>query len=59
MARFFGWELVKILVSVALLLAAPRLVPDLSWLALLLGMVVTMKAYWVALWVRPGVRATN
>jgi len=59
MARFFGWELAKILVSVALLLAAPRLVPGLSWLALLLGMVITMKAYWVALWVRPGVRATN
>lgn len=59
MARFFGWELVKILVSVALLLAAPRLVPDLSWLALLLGMVITMKAYWVALWVRPGVRVTH
>ncbi|WP_144735052.1 ATP synthase subunit I [Extensimonas perlucida] len=59
MARFFGWELAKILVSVALLLAAPRLVPGLSWLALLVGMVITMKAYWVALWVRSSVRATN
>jgi len=55
----FGWELAKILVSVALLLAAPRLVPGLSWLALLVGMVITMKAYWVALWVRSSVRATN
>ena len=39
--------------------AAPRLVPGLSWLALLAGMVVTMKAYWIALLARPGVRRTD
>ncbi|RYH17297.1 MAG: ATP synthase subunit I, partial [Alcaligenaceae bacterium] len=52
----FGWELVKIAVTVAMLAAASRLVPDLSWLALLVGMVVTMKTYWIALMARPGVR---
>ena len=43
----------------ALLAAAPRLVPGLSWIALLVGMVVAMKTYWVALLVRPGVRKTD
>ncbi len=52
----FGWELVKIALTVAMLAAAPRLVPGLSWLALLVSMVVTMKTYWIALMVRPGVR---
>lgn len=59
MAGFFGWEIAKIVLTVALLAVAPRLVPDLSWLALLAGMVVTMKTYWVALMVRPGVRKTD
>lgn len=56
MASLFGWELAKIVLTVAMLAAAPRLVPGLSWLALLVGMVVTMKTYWIALMVRPGVR---
>ena len=47
---FFVWELVKIVLTVALLLAAPRLIPGLNWLALLAGFVVTMKVYWVAMW---------
>ena len=59
MVGFFGWEIVKILLTVALLAAAPRLVPGLSWIALLIGMVVAMKTYWVALLVRPGVRKTD
>jgi len=32
---FMFWELVKIAVAVAMLVAAPRVVPDLSWPALL------------------------
>lgn len=59
MVRFFVWELAKLVLTVAMLVAAPRLVTDLSWLALLVGMVVTMKAYWVALKVRPSVRKTD
>lgn len=59
MVGFFGWEIAKIVLTVALLAAAPRLVEGLSWIALLVGMVVTMKTYWVALVVRPGVRKTD
>ena len=49
---FFLWELVKIGLAVAMLAAAPRMMSDLSWPALLVGLVVTMKVYWVALGVR-------
>lgn len=59
MTRLFGWELVKLVLSVAMMAAAPRLVRDLSWLALLVGMVVVMKTYWIALLVRSGVRKTE
>ena len=59
MLGFFGWEIAKIVLTVALLAAAPRLVPDLSWMALLVGMVITMKTYWAALLVRSGVRKTD
>jgi ATP synthase protein I len=52
MAGFFVWELVKIVVTVAMLFAAPRLVPELNWLALLVGFVVTMKVVWIALMFR-------
>jgi ATP synthase protein I len=33
-----------------------KLVPDLSWLALLVGLIVVMKTYWVALLVRSSVQ---
>jgi ATP synthase protein I len=49
---FFLWEMVKIGLTVALLVAAPRMVSDLSWPAMLVGLVVTMKVYWVALGMR-------
>ena len=55
---FFIWEAVKIAVTVGLLFAAPRLVADLDWLALLIGLIVTLKVYWVALRMRPK-RKTN
>ena len=50
---FFVWEMVKIGLTLAMLFAAPRLVSELSWPAMLVGLVVTMKVYWVALLVRP------
>ena len=59
MLGFAGWEIAKIVLTVALLAVAPKLVPGLSWIALLVGMVITMKTYWVALLVRPGVRKTD
>ena len=46
---FMVWEMVKIALTVAMLVAAPRLVTALSWPALLVGLVLTMKVYWVAL----------
>ena len=46
---FMLWELVKIGVSVAMLVLAPQLVQPLSWPALLVGLVLCMKVYWVAL----------
>lgn len=56
---FFVWEAVKIGVSVAMLFAAPKLVSDLSWLAMLISLVVTMKVYWVALLMRPRLKQMN
>ena len=43
------WQGVKWMVSVIFLVLAPRIVPELSWPAMLAGLVVTMKVYWLAL----------
>ena len=56
---FFVWDAVKIAVSVAMLAAAPRLVVDLDWLAMLISLIVTMKVYWVALLMRPRLKQMN
>ncbi|RYF34925.1 MAG: ATP synthase subunit I [Comamonadaceae bacterium] len=45
---FFLWEMVKMALSMAMLIAAPRLITALSWPAMLIGLVVTMKAAWLA-----------
>ena len=44
---FLLWEMVKIGLTVAMLYAAIWLVKDLSWPAMLVGLVITMKVYWV------------
>jgi ATP synthase protein I len=49
---FVLWEGVKILLSVAMLWSAPRVVPDLNWLALLAGLVVVIKVYWFGFWIQ-------
>lgn len=46
---FMFWEGVKIGVSVLLLIMAVRIVQPLSWPALLAGLVICIKVYWVAL----------
>ena len=46
---FMLWEAVKIGVSLAMLALAGRVVQPLVWPALLVGLVVGMKVYWVAL----------
>lgn len=56
---FFVWEMAKIALTVVLLGVALRWLQPLNWLALLAGMVVTMKTYWFVLLVRPGVRKTD
>lgn len=48
LASIFAWELVKLLLSIALLLVAARMVLNLSWLAMLVAFVVVVKAYWLA-----------
>ena len=48
-AGFFLWEMVKIGLTVAMLFAAPRVITDLSWPAMLVGLIVTMKVVWLVL----------
>jgi len=51
-AGFVLWEIVKIALTVAMLMAAPRLVRELSWPALLAGLALALVMYWVALAVK-------
>jgi ATP synthase protein I len=46
------WEGIKVLLVLTLLWLAPRLVPGLNWLALVGGLVVALKAYWLEFWMR-------
>ena len=50
---FFLWEMVKMALSLAMLFAAPMLITALSWPAMLVGLVVTMKAAWLAVMFSP------
>jgi ATP synthase protein I len=52
-AGFMFWEMLKIGVAVAMLVIAAKVVPNLSWPALLVTMVVCIKVNWVALLWRP------
>ena len=56
MLGFFVWEIAKIALTLAMLWTAPRWLGSVHWLALVVAMVITMKAYWVALLTRPNVR---
>lgn len=51
-AGFLLWEGVKVLLAVAMLWSAPSLVPDLSWLGLLIGLTVALKVYWFGFWIQ-------
>jgi ATP synthase protein I len=48
-AAFMFWEMLKIGVAIAMLVIAARVVPQLSWPALLVTMVVCIKVNWFAL----------
>ena len=58
-AGFMMWEMVKIASTIALLAAAPRLVAGLSWPAMLVGLILAMKVYWLALAYSPKPAARN
>jgi len=57
-AGFMFWEMLKIGVAITMLVIAVRVVPNLSWPALLATMVVCIKVNWVALLWR-GRRSNN
>lgn len=50
---FFVWEMIKIVATVVLIAIAPKLVSDLDWLAMLIGLIFTMKVVFVLLWLLP------
>ena len=50
---FFVWEMIKIVATVVLIAIAPNLVADLDWLAMLIGLIATMKVVFVLLWLLP------
>ncbi|NML48652.1 ATP synthase subunit I [Ramlibacter sp. G-1-2-2] len=56
---FLLWEMVKIALTIAMLLVAPRVVAGLSWPALLVGLILAMKVYWVALAFAPKPKKTS
>jgi ATP synthase protein I len=59
MLGFVIWESVKVLLTVIILLMAPKVVSSLNWLALVAGFVVTMKVYWVAAWLHSRQQSLN
>jgi len=50
LAGVFFWEGIKVLLVLAMLWLAPQVVSDLSWLGLVAGLVVVLKAYWLTFW---------
>ncbi len=53
LAGWLWWEGVKVLLTLTLLWTAPRWIPDLSWPALVVGLVVVLKSTWLAWMARP------
>jgi len=47
--RFFVWELLKLVLCVAMLCAAPAVLGTVNWLALLAALVAVTKVHWLAL----------
>jgi len=57
---FAVWQGIKLVLTVLLLALAPRVLNEISWPALLAGMLLTMKVYWLALaWGRPKTSDTS
>jgi ATP synthase protein I len=50
---FMLWEMVKIGLSIGMLMLAPSLIASLNWPALLIGLILTMKVYFLAAIYKP------
>jgi ATP synthase protein I len=50
---FMLWEMVKIGLSIGMLMLAPSLIAGLNWPALLIGLILTMKVYFLAAIYKP------
>lgn len=50
LAGVLFWEGIKVVLVLVMLWLAPRLIPNLIWLGLVAGLVVVLKAYWLAFW---------
>lgn len=59
MVSFFVWELAKIVVTMGVMYVAYRVEVNLNWLAMLAGLVLTMKVYWLALGFKPKASAVR
>ena len=46
---FLVWEAVKVMLSIAMLMLAGQLIDGLSWPALLVAMIITLKIHWLAI----------
>ncbi|MDR2154424.1 MAG: ATP synthase subunit I [Burkholderiaceae bacterium] len=53
LAGFLLWEAVKLILAVGMLMAAPKILEAPNWPALLIGLALTIKMYWVGLVLRP------
>jgi ATP synthase protein I len=50
---FFLWEFVKIAMTIVMLMMSRSVVDDLSWPMMILGLIVTMKVYWLSFFWTP------
>jgi len=57
LAGFLLWEAVKLVLAVGMLMAAPKILVAPNWPALLIGLVLTLKVYWVGLWLAQSMKS--
>lgn len=59
LAGLLLWEAVKVILAVGMLMAAPKILGAPDWPALLISLVLTIKAYWVGLLLIQSKRSRN
>lgn len=57
LAGLMWWEAVKLVLTGGMLMAAPKILGAPSWPALLIGLVLTIKVYWVGLLLAQSMRS--